>query len=72
MKRWWRKTLVNQQKYCIGEKNFDESPTWQIKQKFSLPDASGGLGVKLWRIEVRHAEYQNNLQNTTVNSSSPA
>ena len=53
MKRWRYKTLANQQKYCIGEKNFSELPTWEIKQKFRQPDASGRLGVKLWRIEVR-------------------
>ena len=37
--------MANQQKYCIGEKNFGESPTWEIKQKFKLHDASGGPGV---------------------------
>ena len=45
--------MANQQKYYIGEKNFGESPTWVIQQKFRPPDASGGPGVKLWRIEVR-------------------
>ena len=52
-KRWRHKTLANQQKYCIGKKTFGESPTWEIKQRFRPPDASGELGVKLWRIKVR-------------------
>ena len=54
-------------------KNFGESPTWEIKQKYRPPDASGGPGVKLWRISVNRGvpEYRNNLQNTAENRHSP-
>ena len=34
---------------------------WEIKQKFKLPDASGGPGVKLWRIEV-HQNIKTNCK----------
>ena len=38
----------------MAKKNFGESPTWEIKQKFRPSDASGGPGVNLWQIEVHH------------------
>ena len=43
--------MANQQNIALA-KYFGESPTWEIKQKFRPPDASGGPGVKLWQIEV--------------------
>ena len=44
--------MVNQKNIAIGEKNFSESPTWDSNHKFRLPDASGGPGIKLWRIST--------------------
>ena len=52
VKRWWRKTLANQQNIALAKKTLANPPTWKIKQKFRPPDASGGPAVKLWRIST--------------------